>query len=134
MTTEALQREESRPLHIALWVVQSLLFVAFGMAGLMKLFTPIDELALKLPWAAAVPAALVRFIGLSEVAGALGLVLPQAFRVRPQLTPLAALGLVTVMVLAAGFHLHRLEYGAIAFNLVLGALAAFVGWGRARRS
>src|SRR5437867_13305114 len=128
MTTNVATRE-IRPLHVSLWAAQGLLFVLFGMAGILKTFTPIDELALKLPWAAAVPASLVRFIGLSELAGALGLVLPSLFRVRPRLTPLAAAGLVTVMVLACGFHLSRLEFNAIGFNLMLGSLGAFVRWG-----
>lgn len=78
------------------------------------------------------PIALIRFIGAAEVAGGLGVLLPSALRIRPSLTPLAAWGLVVVMVLAAGFHMSRGEWSSVPTNVVLGALAAFVAWGRTR--
>lgn len=116
-------------LRIGLWVVQLGLAAMFGMAGVMKSTTPIDELAKQMPWVAELPG-LVRFIGISEIAGALGLVLPAATRIKPGLTPLAALGLMVIMVLAAIFHISRGEYSAIVTNAILGGLAAFVWWGR----
>lgn len=119
-----------KPLRIALWVVQVLLGLAFLMAGVMKSTQPIDELAKQLVWPGAVPAAMVRFIGISELLGGLGLILPAATRIKPVLTPLAGAGLAVVMVLAAGFHVMRGEYQALPINLVMGALAAFVAWGR----
>ena len=75
---------------------------------------------------------LVRFIGVSEVAGAIGVVLPAATRVRPGLTPLAAIGLATIAVLAVGFHLMRGETASVVAPLVLLAIALFVAWGRGR--
>jgi hypothetical protein len=72
----------------------------------------------------------VRFIGLSEVFGALGLILPAATRIKPVLTGLAALGLTLVMVLAVGVHVVRGEGYVLALPLLLGVLAAFVAWGR----
>jgi putative oxidoreductase len=74
--------------------------------------------------------ALLRFIGVAELAGGLGLILPAATRIRPMLTPLAALGLATIMTLAFVFHIQRGEWDALPVNAVLGALAAFVAWGR----
>lgn len=121
-------------LHIGLWIVQGLLAVAFGMAGVLKTIMPISELAAQMGWPGDLPAALVRFIGLSELAAAVGLILPAALRIRPILTPLAALGLVVVMVLAAGFHLVRGEVEALPINLAFGALAAFVAWGRYKKA
>ena len=116
----------------ALWVVQVLLAAAFGMAGVMKTTLPIPELTANgVAWAADLPVALVRFIGACELTGAIGLILPAATRIRPSLTPLAAAGLATIMALAMVFHLFRGEMGALPFNLGLGALAAFVVWGRA---
>ncbi|MES2643128.1 MAG: DoxX family protein [Myxococcota bacterium] len=117
-------------LHIGLWVVQGLLAAAFGLAGVMKLTTPIAELAQTLPWVTESGAGLVRFIGASELAGAVGLILPSALRIQPKLTALAAAGLVLVMILASAFHLSRGEGAAVPVNLVLGGLAAFVAWGR----
>jgi putative oxidoreductase len=119
-----------RALHVTLWVAQVLLAAAFGAAGTMKLTQPAANLAAMMPWTAAVPLKLVRFIGTAELAGALGLLLPSLSRVQPRLTALAALGLVVVMGLAAVFHLSRGEAAMLAPNLVLSGLAAFVTWGR----
>lgn len=95
---------------------------------------PIAEVSQYIVWAQVVPAALVRFIGASELAAAIGLILPAATRIRPMLTPLAAAGLVLVMLLAIGFHLSRGEIQALPVNIALGALAAFVAWGRFRKA
>ncbi len=119
---------------IGIWVAQGLLAIAFGMAGVMKTFTPIDELAQKLPWASSAPSLLVRFIGVSELAGALGLILAAATRLWPMLTPIAALGLMVIMVLAAGFHILRGEGQAVPINAVLGGLAALIAWGRLHKA
>ncbi len=117
-------------LHIGLWVVQVLLALAFGMAGVMKMTTPIADLAAQMAWTGELPG-LVRFIGVSEFLGAIGLILPSALRIQPKLTGFAAIGLVVVMILAAAFHTSRGEPG-LPVNLVLGAMAAFVAWGRLR--
>ncbi len=122
-----------KALVIGLWIAQVLLALAFGMAGAMKTLTPLDELAQKLPWVTSA-GGLVRFIGVSEVLGALGVILPAATRIKPVLTPVAALGLVSIMVLAVGFHVSRGEVGAVPVNIVLGGLAAFVAWGRLRKA
>jgi putative oxidoreductase len=114
------------------WVAQTLLLVGFGMAGFMKVTAPVDQLHQALPYTADLPLALVRFIGISEIAGALGVMLPAITRIRPSLTPLAATGLTTVMVLAALFHVGRGEFLALPINVVLGGLAALVAWIRLR--
>lgn len=114
----------------ALWIVQVLLALAFLASGAMKLLTPMYQLAANMAWVNAVPELLVRFIGLAEVAGALGLILPAATRIQPQLTPLAAAGLALIMVLASIFHLSRGETFMLAPNGVLFLLAVFVAYGR----
>ncbi len=117
-------------MSVITWVVQLLLAVVFALGGFMKLTMPLPELGRQLAWAGDLPAWLVRFIGLSELAGAVGLVLPAATGIRPRLTTLAALGLALIMVLAMAFHMLRWEFQALPINLVLGSLAAFVGWSR----
>lgn len=124
----------SKALHIGLWVVQVVLGFMFLAGGSMKATQPISELAAQMVWADAIPEALVRFIGVSEILGGLGLVLPAASRIKPLLTPLAGLGLAVIMLLAALFHLARAEFGAIGMNVVLGGFAAFVAWGRAKKA
>jgi putative oxidoreductase len=121
----------SKALHVALWVVQGLLGAMFLAVGAMKATQPIAALVDTLGWPAAVPAALVRVIGVAEFLGGLGLILPAAIRVKPMLTPLAGVGLAMVLVLAAIFHISRGELGALPLPVVLGGLAAFVAWGRA---
>lgn len=119
-------------LHTGLWVTQVLLAVAFGMAGAMKTFTPLAELATKLPWVPDFPAWVPRLAGGSELLAAVGLIAPAATRIAPKLTPAAAAGLVLVMILAIWVHGARGEWGGVAANVVLGAMAAFVVWGRLR--
>jgi len=85
-------------------------------------------------WPGDIAPVLVRLIGAAELAGAIDLVLPAATRIRPLLTPLAGAGLLTIMVPASVFHVFRGEYGALTVNFTLGALAAFVAWGRFRKA
>src|SRR5687768_5295923 len=120
--------------NMALWIAQVPLALAFGMAGAMKSTAPMAELVNKMVWPGALPEVLVRFIGIAEFAGALGVILPAALRIYPKLTPLAAAGLATIQVLAVPFHLVRGEYMAMPINLSLAALAAFVAWGRYRKA
>lgn len=124
----------SKGWSVSLWIVQVLLALAFGMAGLMKSTQPIELLSANVPWAANVPPAMVRFIGISELLGGLGMILPAATRILPVLTPAAGAGLVTVMFLAAGYHVLHAEYVDILVNLVLGLLAGFVTWGRLKKA
>jgi len=121
---------EGQGLHKGLWVAQVLLAVAFFAAGMMKSTTPVAELQAKMAWIKDGMEPLVRFIGITEVLGALGLILPSATRIKPILTPLAAVGLAITMVLAMITHLRLGEYPGIVVNVVLGGLAAFVAWGR----
>jgi uncharacterized membrane protein YphA (DoxX/SURF4 family) len=134
MTTQAVtlgtKQESGKALHYALWGVQLLLGLMFTMAGLMKATKPIAELAPQIPWTAVVPVALTRFIGVSELAGGIGVLLPALTRILPRLTGVAAAGLTLVMILATGFHIVRGEFGAVPITVVLGGLAAFVAWGR----
>ncbi|MEX1019847.1 MAG: DoxX family protein [Litorilinea sp.] len=115
-----------------LWLLQILVAVAFLGAGFMKLTAPIDELAQTMTWVTALPVWLVRFIGLVEIAGALGLVLPALTRIQPQLTPLAGAALVLVMLLATVFHIVRGEFGLVLPNIVLMVLAGLVAYGRGK--
>lgn len=123
-------------MNIALWIVQALLAFAFVMAGGMKLATPHAELidAGMGGWVADSPALLIKFIGLSEVAAGLGLILPGLTKIQTWLTPLAAAGLVTVMALAAGTHAMYGELASLPPNVMMGAMAAFVAWGRFKAS
>jgi putative oxidoreductase len=122
-----------KKLHVGLWVAQVLLAAMFGAGGFWRATAPMDQITANIHWASAVPEALLRFTGWAELLGAIGLILPSATRILPKLTVLAALGLLLVMILAAGFHLMRSEFFEIWVNLCIGALAAFVAWGRSKK-
>ena len=112
----------------ALWIVQGLLAALFLFAGGMKLILPLDKLTGQVP----LPGLFVRFIGVAEVLGALGLILPGLLRIRPGLTPLAAAGLVIIMIGAIAVTLRGGDLVAAMISLVVGVLAAFVAYGRWR--
>ena len=113
---------------VALWIVQGLLAALFLFAGGMKLVLPLEQR--KDP--VELPGAFLRFIGVAEVLGALGLVLPGLLRIRPGLTPLAAAGLVIIMIGATVLTLALGQVGPALISLVVGCLAAFVAYGRWR--
>ena len=122
-------------MHIALWVVQVLLAVGFFMAGGTKVAQPIEELAKQMAFVSHMPAFMVRFIGLSEVLGAIGLILPAATRIKPELTKIAAALLALVMGLAFLSHFVLTSDPSHAPpSLVLGLLSAFVAWGRHKKA
>ena len=116
-----------KPSRNALWVVQGLLAALFLFAGGFKLATPVSELSRV---AAPLSGSFLKFIGVCEVLGALGLVLPGLFRIRPSLTPLAAAGLVVIMVGAVVVSAITQGVASAAFPLVIGVLATVVAVGR----
>lgn len=117
-------------MNIALWVVQVLLAAMYGMAGMMKTLQTAKAKE-QLPWAKNRSDGFVRFVGTSELLGALGLILPLITGVLPWLTVLAAIGLMLIQVLAiVTEHLPKKEYNVLPINIILLALAAFVAIGR----
>ncbi|SFO55131.1 DoxX-like family protein [Bradyrhizobium sp. Ghvi] len=119
-----------RALRIGLWAAQTLLAIAFIGAGLIKLTTPIPQLAAMMPWAGQYSETFVRSIGLIDLAGGIGIILPTLTRILPRLTVLAALGCSVLQVFALVFHLSRGEAEVTPLNVVLLALSLFVLWGR----
>jgi DoxX-like protein len=109
----------------ALWIVQALLALLFLFAGVAKLVMPIEEMTRDIQ----IPGAFLRFIAVAEILGAFGLVLPSLLRIRPGLTPLAAAGLVIIMIGATGVSLTLGVVMAVT-PFVVGLLAAFVAYGR----
>ena len=117
-------------MNLGLWIAQLVLGVLFVMAGIMKTTQPLEKLAPRMKYVTRFPPWVTRFIGASELVGGLGLIAPWATGILPILTPIAAAALVLVMVLAAVHHLRHGEAPLIGVNVVLGAAAAFVAWGR----
>jgi uncharacterized membrane protein YphA (DoxX/SURF4 family) len=128
----ALRVPVGKPLIIALWAAQVVLFAFYVFSGFTKLTTPLPDLSQMMPWTGDVPAAFVRVIGLVDLAGGLGILLPMLTRILPRLTVLAALGCTVLQVFALVFHGARGEFFMFPVNLAALALSAFVLWGRYR--
>lgn len=117
-------------MKIALWIVQVLLAAAFLAHGIMFLNPP-PEIAVLMN--AFLPRWFQIFLGVAEVAAALGLTLPGVTRILPGLVPAAAVGVMTITASATVLHTARAEYSSAATTLLLLLLATFVAWGRWRR-
>jgi uncharacterized membrane protein YphA (DoxX/SURF4 family) len=119
-------------MNVALWIVQGLLALIFLFSGGVKLVFPIAQMTKQM--AVPLPGLFLQFIGVCEVLGAIGLILPRLLRIRPGLTPLAAAGLVIIMI---GATVITLAGGSVAQALtpaIVGLLAAFVAYARWRLS
>lgn len=116
--------------HILLWIAQIILSITLIWAAFVKLVQPIEQLKAMWPWTGEVSPALVRFTGVIDLLGALGVLLPSLFRFKPILAPLAAGGIVLLMISASVFHIYRGEASQIGFNIVFGLIAVFVAYGR----
>jgi uncharacterized membrane protein YphA (DoxX/SURF4 family) len=115
-------------MNVALWIIQVLLALLFLFAGGMKLVLPIEELTKQMPLP--LPGWFVRFTGVVEVLGAIGLILPWLLGIRPGLTRLAAAGLVIVMIGAIVYTVAAGEIASAVLPFFVGILAAFVAYGR----
>ena len=121
-----MHRNSQRRRNVTMWVVQGLLAALFLFAGGMKLITPTEVLSLMSPF----PGEFIKVIGACEVLGALGLILPWALGIRRELTPLAAAGLVIIMI-GATVSTLAIGGGVLALvDVVIGVLAATVVYGR----
>jgi len=115
-------------MNVALWIVQGLLAALFVFGGGMKLVLPIE----KMTDPVALPGLFLRFIGVCELLGGIGLILPSLLRIRPGLTPLAASGLVVIMIGAVVISVMYMGVASALIPLLVGILAAFVAYGRSR--
>ena len=126
--SKATSRVATKRLNIAIWIVQVLLASVFLFAGGAKLVLPIAELTKQFP----LPGVFLRFLGVVELAGAVGLILPSLLRIRPYLTPLAAGGLIIVMSGATSLSMIGGKLAPAIPTFVLGCLAGLVLYARTR--
>ena len=120
----------SQTLNVLLWIAQAVVFGSLCLGGVMKLTMPVEKISTIFPWTGQVPTPFLRFIGVVDLAGGLGILLPELTHTLPQLTAWAALGCVVLMISALLFHARRSELRDTPFNFLLLALSAFVLWGR----
>jgi hypothetical protein len=118
----------SRKLNVLLWVLQALLAMLFMFAGVMKFIMPVAEMTKQI----ALPGWFLHFIGGAEILGAIGLLLPGILRIRTGLTPLAAAGLVVIMIGATALNLKAGQGPFALMTVVIGLLLVFVAYNRRR--
>jgi uncharacterized membrane protein YphA (DoxX/SURF4 family) len=117
-------------MNITLWIAQGVLAAVFLFSGGMKFVMSIEDMTQQMP----MPGWFLRFIGVCEALGALGVILPWLTRIRPGLTPLAAAGLVIIMIGATVTTWTTGSMATALIPLVVGVLAAFVAYGRWRQT
>jgi uncharacterized membrane protein len=115
--------------NVVLWVLQWVFGIYFVAIGVMHFVVP-DGLPALMEWMYELSDTMHVIVGIAEILGGLGLILPSVTRIRPELTVYAAAGLVLVMAGAVVFHATRGEGASIVNNLIIAALVAFIGYGR----
>lgn len=114
--------------NIALWIIQVLLALLFMFSGVMKFVMPIEVMTKQVP----LPASFLYFIGVAEILGGIGLVLPWLLGIKRFLTPLAAGGLTIIMIGATAITAIYVSIPQAVLPLVIGVLTALVTFGRRR--
>ena len=115
--------------NTGLWIVQAVLAALFVLAGGVKLVLPVEAMQ---QGPVALPGPFLRFIGVAEVCGAVGLILPWALRIQPRLTPLAACGLIVIMTGATIISAVGGQLAGALFPLAVGMLLSVVAYQRTR--
>ncbi|MFI5137247.1 MAG: DoxX family protein [Sphingobacteriales bacterium] len=117
-------------MNTTLWTIQGILAIIFTASGSIIMLLPKEKSAAKLSWVNEYSDNTRLFICLSKIAGAAGLILPLWLNILPVLTPIAALGLATIMVLAMAYHIRKKEFKDVPATLLFMALALFIAYNR----
>jgi uncharacterized membrane protein YphA (DoxX/SURF4 family) len=126
-------QKSSKTLNVFLWIAQVLLAAIFIWGSWMKFFTPVGKLSIMWPWVAQIPTGLLKFTATVDLLGGLGLILPALLRIRPILTPVAAIAIIVLMLVSSIFHITRGEASVIGANIFFALMAAFIAWGRLKK-
>jgi hypothetical protein len=127
-------KNSSKVLNISLWIAQIFLALVFFITGAAKLFLAIESLNELIPWTKDVNSIPVKLIGFSEIIGSIGLIFPSLLRIKPQLTPWAAVSIAVVMLGAIIFNISIGETSVLGINVLLLLISIFVAWGRFKKS
>lgn len=120
----------SGALNIVLWIAQWLFAASFVGAALMKLAMPIAQLAQMWPWTGELAPTMVRLLGVIDLLGGMGVLLPSLTGIKPRLAVVAAVACIALQLCAIAFHALRGELAALPVNIVFIVIAAFISWGR----
>ena len=131
-TSDPTSNNPSRGMIIGLWTAQVLIFLPFVIIGAMKIFMPVDQLAAMWAWPGEYPVWFLRGIGVIDVAGGVGVLLPALTKIKPGLTIVAAWCSLVLQICAIAFHFSRGEADHTPLNWILVGLLVFVLWGRTK--
>ncbi len=117
-------------MNIVLWIIQGVLALTFLVTGFLKTFMPLASLKKNMSWVNTTSALSVRLLGVAELLGVIGLILPGITGILPWLTVVAAFGLVIVMIGACIVHAKHQEYNVIVGTILILFLAVLIVVGR----
>jgi uncharacterized membrane protein len=127
------QPQTSKTFNVLLWIAQALLSLSMLSGAVMK-FMPIETISAMMPWTGQISPILVRLLGIIDLLGGLGLILPALLNYKPQLVVWASSGIIVLMICAIVFHVSRGEAPVIGFNIFCVLLGGFIAWGRWKNS
>ena len=117
-------------MNTILWIIQGILATVFTLSGLLIMLLPKEKFVSRLSWVNEYSNNMRYFICGSKIAGAIGLILPMLLNILPVLTPIAALGIAAIMILAMAYHIKKKEYKDVPATLLFLALSLFVAFNR----
>ncbi|WP_276369678.1 DoxX family protein [Chryseolinea sp. H1M3-3] len=117
-------------MNTILWIAQSLLAAMFTSGGLLKIFVPKEKMIAKQPFVQDYSSIQIRLIGLAEILGAIGIIVPFATGIMPILTPIAAMGLCTIMILAIRIHVQTKETAKVVIIVAMVIITSFIAYAR----
>ncbi len=123
------QQKTSKTLNVILWIAQSILSILLLSGAVMK-FMPVEKISGMMPWTGEVPIVLLRLLGVIDLLGGVGLILPGLLRLKPVMVIWASVGTSILMLSAIIFHISRVETHVIGFNIICVLIAIFITWGR----
>ncbi|RZJ53578.1 MAG: DoxX family protein [Flavobacterium sp.] len=124
------QQQTPKAIKIMLWSAQIILSIGFLWGSFLKLFFSVEKLAAMWPWAGQVSVLFLRFTGIIDLLGGIGILLPTVFNLKPKLVPVTAIAIIALMFCASIFHICRGEGSQIGINIFFVVLAGFVFFGR----
>jgi len=120
--------KHSKVILIAVWIAKIILAISFIWGASLKLFLSIEKLSAMWPWTAEVPVAVVKFTGIIDLLGGIGIISPVILSLNPKITQITAFAIIVLMICGSVFHICRGEASQIGINVFFAFLASFIVW------
>jgi hypothetical protein len=120
--------KHSKVILIAVWIAKIILAISFIWGASLKLFLSVEKLSAMWPWTAEVPVAVVKFTGIIDLLGGIGIIAPVILSLNPKITQITAFAIIALMICGSVFHICRGEASQIGINVFFAFLASFIVW------